>query len=84
MITITAQKELVEILHDLDQVAEVRDAAGKLLAYITPANVREQELYEQAKRQIDPTVVESRLATGGKVYSFEQVMDHLKSLETAE
>ncbi|MGE3809308.1 MAG: hypothetical protein AB7K24_31980 [Gemmataceae bacterium] len=82
MITITAPKELEQLLKDLDEVAEVRAASGKVLGYITPASVEERTLYAEAKKLFGPNeeLLRREKEEGG--YTVEQVLQHLKSLET--
>jgi len=71
------------LLGGLTGIAEIRDAEGKVLGYYTSAAERERQFYERAKLHFDPLEMERRAKSNEPGYTFEQVMDHLRSLESA-
>lgn len=81
MTTITASDAVQGLLGGLTATTEIRDASGNVLGYYTPAVERERQLYERAKAHFDPEEMKRRAESNAPGYSFEQVMDHLRSLE---
>jgi hypothetical protein len=62
---------------------EIRSADGKLLGVFEPHLETEVELYQRMKKLFDSAEIERReAAEKDRGYTFEQVMEHLRSLET--
>lgn len=79
---VTADSALQSLFHGLTEKAEVRDDAGNLLGYLTPRQVEEELLYQHAEKVFDPAVIERQLEAQQTGYTIEQVMSHLRTLET--
>jgi hypothetical protein len=82
---LTADGAILERLESIMESVEVRDPSGKVLGHFTPAvSIEELARYEEAKKLFDPTEVKRRKeAEHGCGYTIEQVLEHLKSLETS-
>ena len=64
---------------------EVRDPTGKVLGHFIPSvSIEELSRYDAVKKLFDPAEVKRRKeAEHGCGYTVEQVVEHLKSLETS-
>jgi hypothetical protein len=82
MVTITADEALSRRLAELTEPAELRDAEGRLLAYITPPELR--ELYRQAREHFDPAETERRKQSAEPGITTKERLEHLHSLEAVE
>ena len=82
MVTITADESLSRRLAELKETAELRDAEGRLLAYVTPPEVR--EFYRQAREHFDPAEKERRKLSREPGITTKELLDHLHSLEAVE
>lgn len=82
---LTADGAILERLEGIMESVEVRDPSGKVLGHFTPSvSIEELARYEEAKKLFDPTEVKRRKeAERGCGYTIEQVVEHLKSLETS-
>jgi hypothetical protein len=82
---ITADESLELRLRGIAEPVDIRDANGKPLGHYTPYVSPELAAsYEQAKQLFDPEELERRRQSTHPGYTFEQVMEHLRSLEKAE
>jgi hypothetical protein len=63
-------------------LVEVRDVAGAVLGFFAPASMQLARLYAQAAARIDPDEIKRRKESGGRTYTTQEVLDHLRSLET--
>jgi hypothetical protein len=82
MVVLTANESVQAFLGQAKEKAEVRSPEGRLLGHFEPHQETEQELYERAKKLFDPKEFERRLATEkDQGLTFDQVMEHLRSLE---
>jgi len=69
-----------ELLEQVTEAAEIRDADGNLLGYFKPRAEVEAELYERAKELFDPAETERIAITEhGQGVSFEEVLRRLES-----
>lgn len=82
MTTLTADEALSGQLRQVNGLAEIRDASGTILGFFTPVSLERAHLYAQAAAQTDPTEVQRRKEAGGKTHTTQEVLDHLRSLET--
>jgi hypothetical protein len=80
---VTAHGPVQEWLSRIVEPAEVRDSSGNLLGYFTPRTQSEAQLYARAAELFDPVEMRHRKETEKEGYTIEQVMEHLKSLETS-
>lgn len=82
MVTLRANEAVQAFLGQAKEKVEIRGTQGELLGYFEPRQETEEELYERAKKLLDPAEIERRMATEkDQGYTFEQVMEHLRSLE---
>jgi hypothetical protein len=81
MNTVTANEALQAILTPLLTLTEIRDPAGNLLGYFAPPANKEKLLYQMAREHFDPAEKDRRKQSSEPGFTFEQVMDHLRSLE---
>jgi hypothetical protein len=82
MITLIADDAMLATLRQANGLAEVRDASGTIIGFFAPVSLDRAHLYAQAAAQTDPTEVKRRKESGGKTHTTQEVLDHLKSLET--
>lgn len=81
--TVKLNPELQAFLTQLKDKTELQDSDGNLIGLFTPKEQAEAELVEEAKQAFDFEDAERRLATE-KRYTTAEVLEHLKSLESAE
>lgn len=81
MIVITADPSLQNLLAGLKDRAEVHDAQGNLLGYLTPRAVEEELLYQHAARVFDPSEIQRQLAEQKTGMPLDQVLARLHALE---
>jgi len=83
MVILTADGPLQNLLHGVKEPAEVRDKSGKVLGHYTPVLTPEEAAwYEKMKKLFDLEEADRVLQTEkDKGFTFEEVMEHLKSLE---
>jgi hypothetical protein len=82
MITLTADDTLLAVLKQTKGLAEIRDSAGTIVGFFAPVEMDRAHLYAQAAAQTDPQEIKRRKEAGGKTHTTQEVLDHLKSLET--
>jgi hypothetical protein len=81
MIAGTVEALTPALLAGLEDIAQVRDAAGNVLGYFAPSAKAEPLLYEQANALFDPAEMERRLAEErGKGRPLREVLQRLQSL----
>jgi hypothetical protein len=79
---ITANEAMLAQLRRVVESVEILDADGTVLGHYTPAKLAdEDELYRQAAALFDPDEIKRIAASDEPCYTFEQVMEHLRSLE---
>lgn len=83
MIAVTLDQSLHEKLESLREPAEIRDSAGNVVGYYTPASQQEAGLYARARQQFDVDEMKRRKESGGRGYTTAEVIDHIRSLEGA-
>jgi hypothetical protein len=82
---ITADGPLLARLGGLVDPVEIRDEDGKILGVYTPALTPEEAaLYARAAELFDWDEAERVAATQREGRTFEQVMEHLRSLDRKE
>ena len=82
MLTLTAPEPVRTFLQQAKSLTEIRDAAGNVIGFFAPVSVERAHLYAQAASQIDPQEMHKRKEAGGKTHTTQEVLDHLKALET--
>lgn len=80
MVTLTADASLPEALRQLEEPAEIRDTAGTLIGYFTPA-AQEDAFYREARAHFDPEETRRRRESGAEGYTTAEVLEHLNSLD---
>jgi hypothetical protein len=84
MALMTADGTLKDYLMRAKEITEIRDTDGQVLGYYAPAGVADQVPAVQALRLaalFDPEELKRRKASTHPGYTFEQVMEHIRSLE---
>src|SRR5262245_51471220 len=81
MRTITVDNKLLEVLARATSLAEVCDSSGTLVCFFAPASLEHADLYARAAAQISPQEIRRRAEAGGKTYTTQEVLEHLRSLE---
>jgi len=85
MATLTASESIQAWLGQVKERTEIRALNGEVLGTFEPRRESEEEIYERAKTLFDPTEIERRMVTEkDQGYAFEQVMEHLRSLEAKQ
>jgi hypothetical protein len=85
MDTVTADENIRAWLRQMTERTEIRAATGEVLGTFEPRQEDVDEVYDRAKKLFDPAEIERRMATEkDQGYTFEQVMEHLRSLEAKQ
>lgn len=79
---LTADTSLQHSLDHLNGLTEIRDAAGGLIGYFSPATKAASAVYAQAAAEFDLDELQRRKQSREKGLTTQQVLAHLKSLET--
>jgi hypothetical protein len=64
MVIYTADSTLRNILEQLDDITEIRDASGAVVGYFAPASHEEQFAYARAAAHFDPQELARRKSSG--------------------
>jgi hypothetical protein len=80
MPTITASEALQSLLEPLKERVEIRAVNGDLIGIFTPRI--DAGAYERVKQLFDREEIARRRATENAGYTIDEVMQHLRSLET--
>ena len=83
MALMTADNTLKDYLLRTKDVTEIRDADGAVLGYCAPAAVAKQISALRLVALFDPEELKRRKASTHPGYSFDEVKEHLRSLEQA-
>ncbi len=79
---LTADDAIQDFFRGVVEPVEVRDSEGKVLGHYTPVvSPEEAARYEKIKGLFDPEELKRRKASKHPGYTFEQVMEHIHSLE---
>ena len=84
MASMTADDTLKGYLAGAKEITEIRGSDGLVLGYYAPAAVADQVPAVHALRlaaKFDPEELKRRKASTHPGYTFDQVMEHLRSLE---
>jgi hypothetical protein len=81
MTIVTADQVLQNLIAGLKEKAEVRDAEGNLLGFLTPREIEEELLYEHAAQIFDPTEIKRQLEEQKAGDPIERVLDRLRAVE---
>jgi hypothetical protein len=81
MNALTAEPNLADFLRQAKAITEIRDSEGKYLGMFTPGDPREVRLYLQAWFTTNPAELERRKNTPHQVFTTDEVLKHLESLE---
>jgi hypothetical protein len=86
MTVLIANDAVQTFLAEVREKTEIRDPNGKLLGSFEPHVETEAEMYERLMKRLDPEKTRLRRleAEKGQGYTIEQVMEHLRSLETKQ
>ncbi len=84
MIQVKASEEILAVLGTLQGRAEILDHRGSVVAYLIPAESPEEQLRRKAFAAYNAEEWARRkaMSEGGPRYTTEQVLEHLRSLET--
>jgi hypothetical protein len=79
---LTADQALLDRLSGIVEPVEIRAPDGKVLGRYTPElSPEERAAYDRAAELFDPEEIDRIAKEPGPVYTIEQVMEHLRSLE---
>jgi hypothetical protein len=82
---ITANEAMENHLRGILEPVEIRNRSGKVLGHYTPLVSPDlKAAYERAAQLFDLEEAERLVRTEKHGYTFEQVMEHLRSLEKSE
>jgi hypothetical protein len=84
MISITADKAMLDVLRQATGLAEARDANGSVVGFFAPVSMERVHLYAAAAARIDPAEFQRRKKGNGPMHTTQEVLDHLNSLEKPE
>jgi hypothetical protein len=83
MNVVIADESLQHFLANLTQKVEVHDVDGNILGFFSPKQWEDELLYSQAENVCDPVEIHRRLRDEKTGFTFEEVKQHLKSLENS-
>ena len=83
MPSLAADKTIEEFLGRASIPTEIRNAEGKLLGRFMPIDPATRALYDEARKLLDRNELKRRKDVNRGGYTFPEVMEHLKSLESA-
>lgn len=84
MSSLTADKALCDLLLQATELTEIRDNNGQVLGYFAPARTPDHDKAARAVRLaslFDSDELNRRKASKEPGFSFDQVLEHLASLE---
>lgn len=81
MISLIADNQMLAILSQAKELAEIRDPSGQVIGFFAPVAQDRAHLYAQAAATADPLEIQRRKAPDRKTHSTEEVLKHLDSLE---
>jgi hypothetical protein len=81
MISLTVDDGMLAVLSQAKELAEIRDASGKVIGFFAPVALERAPLYARAAASVDPTEVQRRKQAGHKTHTTQEVMERLDSLE---
>lgn len=82
MATLTADGNLQSALSQIKERTVIQGADGRLLGLFTPAGQHLTPLTLEAAALFDPDELERRKQSKERGYTIDEVMEHLRSLET--
>jgi hypothetical protein len=80
--TLIANDAVQAFLGQARERTEIRGPDGQLLGYYEPRQETEDELYARAKKLFDLDELKRIKETDQEGYTIDQVMEHLRSLES--
>jgi hypothetical protein len=82
---IVADEALLSRFHGFMEPVEIRDPEGNLIGVYTPNVTPEMKaMYERAVELFDWEEIDRRRKNPGKMYTYEEVMARLRSLEQGQ
>ena len=78
---ITADPTMATKLAGATGISEVHDADGRVLGVFAPGSSAKARLGLHAWLTLDTKEIQRRKAAGGRDYTFQEVLEHLNSLE---
>lgn len=84
MNTLTANETMLATLSQIDDQAEIRDDAGRLIGYFIPVRWEEEAWYESVKPALDPAELERRSREPGPRRTTRELLEHLLSMTSDE
>jgi len=81
MTTLTADQALCDIFAALKEKAEVLDAEGTAIGYLTPREVEEELLYEYAAKAFDAGEIKRQLNEEKTGAPLEEVLERIRRSE---
>ncbi len=81
MTHLTADSAMLAVLSQAKELAEIRDASGKIIGYFAPVSAKDPQRQAQAAARLDRADLERRWATErGQGRTTREVFEHLLSL----
>jgi hypothetical protein len=80
MISLTADDAMLAMLHQVKELAEIRDSSGTVVGFFAPVALRDAQSYARAAAHIDPAEIRRRQESKEPCYTTKEVFEHLKSL----
>ena len=81
MITLMADETMLAILAQAKELAEIRDASGKVIGFFAPIALPQAGQYANAAAHIDPAAIQRAKEEKGPGRTTAEVLENLKSLE---
>ena len=82
MITLTVDETMLALLNQANQeLAEIRDASGKVIGFFAPVATDHAHLYADVAAHCDPAEIKRRKEETQPGHTTAEVLEHLRSLE---
>src|SRR5262249_29770750 len=84
MTSVTADDRMLALLSQVRELAEVRDASGKVIGFFAPIAIDQAQHYANAAAHISPAEIQRRKAERGRGRTTREVFEMLKDLTQDE
>ena len=81
MTSLTADAAMAAVLGQVNELAEIRDASGKVIGFFAPVAIEHARNYANAAAHFDPEEIKRAKEEKGPGRTTAEVLSRLKSLE---
>jgi hypothetical protein len=84
MTSLTADGDMLAVLSQVKDLAEIRDSSGKVIGFFAPIAIENAKAYANAAAHIDPMEIARQKSLNDKGKNTREVFVHLLSLTKKE